>query len=496
MRIDKHEQMLIDDMARFFDDPLSFVLYAFPWGKTGTRLDGRSLEDWQRDILVDIGNQVKSGAEVIRMSTVSGHGVGKSAIVAMIIIWFMSTRPHCKIDVTANTATQLATKTWRELKIWHDMCITKGWFTWTATKFYESEHPGSWYAGAIPWSKENPDAFQGTHDKNTMVIVDEASGVPYVITEVISGAMSTFGSMWFMFGNGVQASGPFFDTHNSLKHRWTTRSVDSREVSITNKQLIDEHIEDYGIDSDYVKVRWRGLFPSTSSAQFIGTDLVKRSATAERHPADVYRDMPIILGADVARFGDDRSTICVRQGLKVLAMESYRELDTMAFADKVAAAINVWDVDATMIDVIGIGAGVVDRLRQMGYIIIEVNAGSVAADNAKHFNKRAEMWDLTEKWLRAGGQILKWQEGDTGKEAALAKALMHELCVPEYTHTEKGSKLQIEKKDVMKARGENSPDVAEALIHTFAVPVNARFRSDMYDNDFEDALQVNTVTGY
>ena len=143
MRIDKHEQMLIDDMARFFDDPLSFVLYAFPWGKTGTRLDGRSLEDWQRDILVDIGNQVKSGAEVIRMSTVSGHGVGKSAIVAMIIIWFMSTRPHCKIDVTANTATQLATKTWRELKIWHDMCITKGWFTWTATKFYESEHPGS-----------------------------------------------------------------------------------------------------------------------------------------------------------------------------------------------------------------------------------------------------------------------------------------------------------------------------------------------------------------
>jgi len=492
LRLDKHEQMLIDDMARFFDDPLSFVLYAFPWGEKGTALEDAELEDWQRATLVEIGDGVKSGSETVKMSTVSGHGTGKSALMSMLILWFVSTRPNAQIVVTANTATQLQTKTWRELKIWHDMCITHDWFTWTATKFYENEHPGTWYAAAIPWSKDNPDAFQGTHSKHVMVLMDESSGIPYVITEVVAGAMTTKGAIWLMFGNGVHASGPFFDTHNSMKHRWITRSIDSRDCRRTNKQEIANEIDDYGIDSDRVKRRWLGQFPSTSSTQFISTDLVKKAATSARHDSSVYRDMPMILGVDVARFGDDRSTICARQGLVVHEIQSFRELDTMAFADKVALAIDSWEADAIMIDVIGIGAGVVDRLRQMGYIIIEVNAGTVAGDQDKYFNKRAEMWDLTEQWLRSGGQIPRVKDGGD----RVYKDLMHELCVPKYTHTEKGSKLQIEKKDTMKSRGENSPDVAESLIHTFAVPIAAGFRRDRDEEYVDDRGQASSVTGY
>ena len=153
------------------------------------------------------------------------HNTG---LVAIVQQWFMLTRRDAKIVVTANAATQLSDKTWRELKIWHDMLITRSWFTWTATKYYQKDHPGTWLSSAIPWSKDNPDAFQGTHSQHVMLILDEASGIPYEIVEVAAGVMTTPGAIMLLYGNGVHASGPFFDSQNSLKHRYGTRNVDSR----------------------------------------------------------------------------------------------------------------------------------------------------------------------------------------------------------------------------------------------------------------------------
>jgi len=412
------------------------------------------------------------------------HNTG---LVAIVQQWFMSTRRDAKIVVTANTATQLSDKTWRELKIWHDMLITRSWFTWTATKYYQKDHPGTWLSSAIPWSKDNPDAFQGTHSQHVMLILDEASGIPYEIVEVAAGVMTTPGAIMLLYGNGVHASGPFFDSQNSLKHRYGTRNVDSREVTITNKQEIENEIEDFGIESDRVKVRWLGQFPSKSSNQLISEGLVRESVKLN-HAPDVYIGYPVIVGVDVARGGADRSAIAVRQGLKTHSIKKYRELNTMELVDKIVVEVKLWHADAIMVDVVGIGAGVVDRLRQLGYDVFEVNAGNVAADSAKYYHKRTEMWDATREWLEAGGQIVD----DTD--------LKKELVMPEVHFTEKPIKMMLETKEKMKARlGPNtpSPDVAEALVYTFAYPVENKMRGDGdYEDDYSRQEQANSVTGY
>ena len=140
---------LARDMGGFFHDPEGFVLYAFPWGQ-GDLAEYDGPDEWQRELLHDLGQGCLTAQEAIRLATVSGHGIGKSALVAWIILWAMSTRPHLAGVVTANTASQLEDKTWRELSIWYKRAINQHWFKWTATKFYQVDHPETWFVSAEP----------------------------------------------------------------------------------------------------------------------------------------------------------------------------------------------------------------------------------------------------------------------------------------------------------------------------------------------------------
>jgi len=464
-------ETLVDAIGEFYADPLGYVLFAFNWGE-GDLKNEPGPDPWQEELLLAItdkltvtlstpGKQLSVNdviEEAIQLAVRSGHTIGKTTLIAWLILWFMSTRPHPQIVVTSNTETQLNTKTWRELSKWHQRSINKDWFQWTATKFYHVAHPETWFASAIPWSANKPEAFAGTHERYVLMIFDEASAIPDIIWETAEGSMNTPGAMWVVFGNPTQNSGRFFECFGKFKHRWLTREVDSRQSRRADQKKIAEWIADYGEDSDFVRVRVRGLPPRAGNNQFIASDIVE---TCKRYKAEGYQVQAVILGVDVARYGDDSSVILRRQGRMVWPLKKYRGLDTMQLADKVIEEKNDLqkdgiDVDYVMVDGVGVGAGVVDRLKQLGQEdIIEVNAGTKARDDKEFANLRAEMWGTMRDALKAGLQLPDDRE------------LHEELCQPEYYFTNK-QQLMLEKKEDMKARGLSSPDCADSLALTFS----------------------------
>ncbi len=470
----KQEGKLLSAIEKFVCDPEGFVYFAYPWGEG--QLEGCSGPDvWQVEILREIGEASKTGTMTIngaivhgiRSAVASGHGIGKTALLVWLVHWFMSTREDPQIVVTANTTIQLETKTWRELAKWHKMSVHAHWFIWTATKFYAVCNPKSWYAKCIPWNKDRAEAFAGTHEKNVLIIFDEASLIDDEIWTVAEGAMTTEGAMWIAFGNPTRNTGRFRECFGRFKHRWKTKQIDSRTAKMADPNLLKQWVEDYGEDSDFVRVRVRGVFPRASSMQFIPSDLVEAARKRVLTKGDI-KHAPVIIGVDVARFGDDQSVILVRQGLAVLEVKKYREVDPITLGNLVAVAEDDWKADAIFVDEIGIGSGTLDYLRRIGRHPLGVISGAKAKNTRGYFNLRAEMWDGIKEWLRHGGSL---PEDD--------QEFAEDLIGPEYGF-DIHNRVQLEKKEDMKKRGLASPDVADALAFTFAAPV-AKTKKDWYE---------------
>ncbi len=447
------DERLAEEFGKCFSDPLRFVEIAFDWGR-GELAGHDGPDEIQRSILGSVGRRLGKTEEAVRLAVASGHGIGKTAVVAWIILWFMSTRPHCAGVVTANTKNQLDTKTWRELRLWHRRAINAHWFSWTATKFAHVAHPETWTIAAIPWSTERSEAFAGLHGRDVLVIYDEASAIDDGIWEVSEGAMTTPGALWCVFGNPTRATGRFHSCFGRFRHRWITHRVDSRRSRLANQVQISQWVEDYGEDSDFVRVRVKGAFPRAGSDQFIPQTTIdaarRRTGTGGG---------PRILGVDVARFGDDRTVLLLRDGDRIAWIRTFRELDLMQTAARVANAIDEHRPAAVHVDGVGVGGGVVDRLTHMGYRCADVNAGGAALDPRRFFNLRAEMWSRMRDWLRDRGDV----PADNGD-------LAEELAGPSYAFDGQ-QRLCLEKKSDMKARGLSSPDIADGLALTFARPV-------------------------
>lgn len=483
---------LVEDIAQYYDDPLGFVRAVFPWGQEGTILhDQEGPDEWQSDLLTTVGEEVRRRAfgeameAALRAAVVSGNGVGKSACVSWLILWFISTRSQPQIKITANTKTQLTGKTWRELAKWHKLMVHRDWFQWTATKLYLKSSPEDWYAEIIPWSKNNPEAFSGTHEKHVLQIFDEASGIEDEIWDMAEGAMTTPGAMWFVFGNPNRNTGRFRECWRRFRHRWLTFKVDSRTAKMADKAQIQAWIDDYGEDSDFVRIRVRGEFPRAASNQLIGEDLIlsankrwkdfiERAGWEEGRSVEPLWEVvaaarplaPKILTVDVARYGDDQSVIGLRVSDIFIVLGRHRELDTEQLAWRVARFIDEIRPDAVFVDAVGIGAGVFDKLKHLGYEATEVNGGFKAAEQQRYFNKRAEMWvGGILDWLRKGAIL---QPDDQIKD---------DLTGLQYGFDDKG-RFQLETKDDMKSRGMPSPDTGDALAQSFFMPVSTHGTAD------------------
>ena len=491
------EQKLVNFISGFKHDPAGFAKYMYSWGQ-GELRDSAGPRVWQNDINNTIRDHLQDPLtrhQPLLLAIASGHGIGKSAEISMVINWAMSTCPDCMVVVTANTEGQLRSKTWPEVCRWFRRAHNAHWFKPTATAIYATAegHDRTWRADAIPWSENNTEAFAGLHNKGKRIVLvfDEGSAISDKVYEVAEGALTDENTeiIWIVFGNPTRNSGKFRELFGKYKHRWVTKQIDSRTVEGTNKDLIAEWVNDYGEDSDFVRVRVRGEFPRAGSMQFIASDIVE--AARKRAPEAKLYD-PLIMGVDVARFGDDSTVICLRRGrdAKTVPWIKLRGADTMQVAARVMEMAGQHKPDAIFIDEGGVGGGVIDRLNMFKFPVIGVQFGG-GADRGqqtgsgliKYANKRAEMWGNMRDWL-IGGMI-----PDEADLASQLTGLEYGYIAREGTDA-----ILLEKKSDMKKRGLSSPDEADALALTFAYPVMPSDHSAAFQNKGQHQVEYNPLS--
>lgn len=472
-RVTKTDLDIADLVATCYHDPLRFVQLCYPWGEPGPLQDHDGPDVWQAEILSAIGRQVwdnafngKDAVAPIRCAVSSGHGIGKSTLQAWLVNWVMSTRPHSQGTITANTSTQLQTKTWAALQVWTKRCLTGHWFVINSERMYHPSYKESWFCTAQTCKEENSEAFAGQHaaSSTSFYINDEDSAVPDVIHEVEEGGMTDGEPMQFLFGNPTRNTGSFYEAcFGRRRDKYLVRIIDARQVRFTNKALIDEWIAEYGEDSDFVRVRVRGLPPSASDAQFI--DATRVYAAQKRKVAPLPDD-PLIAGVDVSGGGAAWTVCAYRRGLDAriaplrLSGQETRDRTRLVsiLAERLADDAPERKIHAMFIDS-AFGAAVVERLQVLGFKQVhEVNFGGPSPDIHQH-NQRAYQWARMKDWLTRGA-ILR----DNRLEA--------DLTGPGF-HLNSKDQLVIESKQSMEDRGLASPDDGDALSLTFAQPVGA-----------------------
>ena len=397
-----------------------------------------------------------------RLAIRSGHGVGKSAFLAWVILWWLLTRYPAKAACTANTAAQLNDVLWGELDKWYRKLPKEfqALLELKSERLELTEDPKQSFAVARTARKEQPEAFQGYHSPNMLFIVDEASGVDDIIFEVGRGAMSSPGAKTVMTGNPTRTSGYFYNAFHSMKAFWRTMKVGCEDSTQVSQKYIEECKEEYGEDSNAFRVRVLGEFPVEGDDVVIPLHLAETAVTRDVEPVGEE-----VWGLDVARFGDDRSTLARRRGNAVEhKIQWWKNKDTMQLCGIIVNEYNdaAKKPSTIFVDVIGIGAGVADRLSEQGLPVVGVNVSESPAVGDKFMRLRDELWWNAREWFyRRDCKI-----PDDG-------ALIAELTLPTYNFTSSG-KLKVESKDEIKKRTAKtasslgkSPDLADAFCLTF-----------------------------
>ena len=476
--------------GNFSNDPYAWAMYCFAWGQGELKNFPDGPDKWQKAEMDKIKVKLKNGERmdsVIRQAVASGNGVGKSCIVCLIMLWAMSTYEDTKGIVTANTENQLRTKTWAEMSKWYRLCRIKELFTLSATALYstDADHERTWRIDCIPWSENNPEAFAGMHNigKRIIVIFDEASAIADEIWNVTEGALTDEDTqiLWLVYGNPTRNNGKFYDCFNVNRHRWDCLQLDSRTVKITNKQQIQEWIDDKGENSDFVKIHVRGMFPSTSEKQLISVDDVD-AAFGKELREEQYNFAPKIITCDPAWEGDDELVIAIRQGLYFKILRTMPKNDNdFQIASIIANLEDEHQADMVIIDK-GFGTGILSAGLTMGRNWCGIWFQEKSPDPSC-LNMRAYIWKEMRDWLKSGGAIPD------------DKSLYSDLIGPEIVARSDG-KLQIESKKDMKKRGLPSPNKADCLAISFSIPVVNKFKFKSSQLHFSAAggnpLQSNT----
>ncbi len=478
------EQQLIMKLLTFRDDPLSFVLYAFPWGQPNTPLENhKGPRTWQLEALMQMREHIQNNHNAVRqgldptmmkLARASGRGIGKSAFLAWISLWMFSCLPSSTVVVSANTEQQLKSTTFPEIRKWATMSINSRWFEHNAMSLRPAEwlidsmkettklDDAYWYIQARLWSEEAPDAYAGIHSQMGMcVLFDEASGIPSVIWPVAQGYFTdkTTHRFWVAISNPRNPSGEFFECFHSNRDQWNNATIDGRSVEENDHDLYESIIRQYGEDSDQARVEVYGQFPRQGDYQFIGRGLVDDAIERE-----VWVDggAPLLMGVDPARYGDDSAVIAYRHGrdARSIPFEQYKSCSLVELAEHVARGIERYKPDAVFVEGDGVGGGVVDILKTSGFRVTEVKTGGGAQDKEMYANHRTEMWGRVRDWLPS---------------ASLPdnKELADDLCAPMYEFSLKGQ-LKLEQKEKLKKRGYSSPDWADALAMTFSRTISRK----------------------
>jgi len=408
---------------------------------------------WQADFL-------RAVAQNDRVAVRACHGPGKSTALAWLILWWLYTRYPAKVACTAPTAHQLEDILWAELSMWWRRlypAVLREQTNIKTDKIELAEAPKESFAVARTARPDNPDAFQGFHSENMLFLVDEASGVADIIFEVGSGAMSTKGAKTVLAGNPTRTSGYFYEAFHKAREFWHCIRVSHEDSELVTDEYVEQMAAIYGRDSNVFRVRCLGEFPRSEDDVVIPLWMCEAALECEVEPLDTL--MPV-WGLDVARYGSDRSALCKRQANRVLEpVQWWHGNDLMETVgrvmDEYLYAVDHGEAPAEiLVDVIGVGAGVLDRLNELGLPARGVNVGSQA--RRQNFTRlRSELWWMAREWLQGMDVILPKDD-----------ALIAELTQVKYKTLSTG-KLEVEPKDDMIKRIGRSPDLADAFILTF-----------------------------
>lgn len=393
-----------------------------------------------------------------RIAIRSGHGVGKTALAAWAMCWFANTRAPFKTAVTAPTAPQLFDALWPELIKWFNR-LPPGWRDlWDITSDHVTLRADpECFITARTSRPEKPEAMAGLHSDNILLVADEASGVDEAVFEAASGSMSSQGAISLLIGNATRSSGFFWRAHVMERDRWFTMRVSSADSPRVTPDFVAEVASRYGIDSNAYRIRVLGEFPLADDDTLIPAVLVDDAMTRS---VALDPSAPILWGVDVARFGNDASVLVKRQGHVVPEMpRRWRQFDTMQLAGALKSEYDIAGAARPaliVVDVIGIGAGVVDRLHEQNLPVLGVNVSEVASTTGRYARLRDELWVRCKEWL--GTRAARLPRDDQ---------LRDDLVSPRFAFLSDG-RIQVESKNSMRSRGLPSPDSADALIHTFA----------------------------
>lgn len=428
---------------RYYWAPVLFVIEVL----------GVTPDPWQAQFLTAIA------AGRRRISVRSGHGVGKSTAVSWAALWFLFTRFPQKTVVTAPTSSQLYDALFAEMKAWLNRMppTLRGLVTSKTDRLELTSAPDESFISLRTSRAEQPEALQGVHSENVMLIADEASGVPEAVFEAASGSMSGESAVTILLGNPTRSSGYFYDTHTKDLGFFTMKvsCVDSPRVS---REYIKEQEMRFGLESNAFRVRVLGEFPLADDDTVIPIHLIE---AAQNRPIEKTPAMRPIWGLDVARFGSDRTALCKRYGSVVpeplLWKRGYDTMQTVGWVKNLYDNSDPADRPSEiLVDSIGLGSGVVDRLRELGLPVRGINVSEAPAFGNDFLNLRAELWFKAREWLESRDCRLPADD-----------ALKEDLATPRYKFSSSG-KRQIESKDEIKKRGSKSPDLADAFVLTFA----------------------------
>jgi phage terminase large subunit len=411
---------------------------------------GVTPQDWQREVM----SAVAKGQR--RCSIRSGHGVGKSSCASWLMIWFLLTRYPVKIVVTAPTASQLFDALFAECKRWIKELPTpiKSLLEMKSDRIELGSSPTEAFISARTSRSESPESLAGVHADHVLLVVDEASGVPESVFEAAYGSMSGKDATTILLGNPTRSSGYFYETHTRLRDSWWTKQVSCLDSPLVSPDFIQEMELKYGADSNAMKVRVYGEFPTAEDDTLISLHAVEQ---ASKRVVEQPEGTAVVWGLDVARYGDDASVLCIRQGRHLIELHSWKKLSLMELAGRVLDLLHSSDEppEEILVDSIGLGAGVLDRLRELDISARGVNVSESPAMADRYANLRAELWDLTKQWFTEEVQIPN------------DDSLIADLTAPRYSFNSSG-KMIVESKAETKKRLGRSTDFADSLVLTFA----------------------------
>ena len=439
-------------VSKYYDDPIGFA----------KDMLGVDLYDYQKAPLVSIAGGAR------QVAVTSGHGTGKSTDAAIAMLWFLLTRFPCRVVCTAPTLKQLDSVLMASVRNYIlvlPQALQNLLEVQRDTIFLHSAPDDAWIQARTARA-ENPEALAGIHAPHVLMVVDEASGVPEAIYEHAVGSMSGDNACTFLLSNPTRRSGLFYKVFNDaiIGESWVKYRFSCRTSELVSAEFIRQVEETYGKESNQVRVRVDGLFPTEDLDTFMPGTVVEDAITRN---IEISVDAPATLGVDVARMGADRTAICLRREKVVEEVKAWSKKDLMDTVGRIV------DYIATMaperrpvevcVDAIGLGAGVADRLievfteRGWNITVWSVNVSEAATVDERAHKLKDELWLRAKDWLELRDCSLPSDASD----------LVEDLVAPSYKFTSAG-KIQIESKEEMKRRGKKSTDLADSFVLTFA----------------------------